>query len=214
MDILFKERPDPKMPREDSGKTFVLVSGLPRSGTSLMMQMLAAGGLPAMTDNERAADIDNPRGYYEWEAIKQIAKEAGIARRSDCRRPRDQMHLDVVATAAGTSPLQGHLHDAADREVIASQEKMKTRLGTTGATLEPEQLQRGLHAHREETLKWLRQAPHIELMEVEYPALVRDAQSIVPQLIEFLGKVRLTSPENMVSVVDPALYRRKQAGSG
>ena len=47
-------------------------------------------------------------------------------------------------------------------------------------------------------------------MEVEYPALVRDPQSIVPQLIEFLGKERLTSPENMASVVDPALYRRKQ----
>ena len=96
-------------------------------------------------------------------------------------------------------------------EVIASQEKMKTRLGTTGATLEPEQLERGLHAHREETLKWLRQAPHIDLMEVEYPAFVRDPQSIVPQLVEFLGKVRLTNPENMAGVVDPALYRRKQA---
>ncbi|MGH8165533.1 MAG: tetratricopeptide repeat protein, partial [Rhodanobacteraceae bacterium] len=72
---LMKERPDPKSPREDSGKIFVLVSGLPRSGTSLMMQMLAAGGLPPMTDNEREADIDNPRGYFEWEAIKRIAKE-------------------------------------------------------------------------------------------------------------------------------------------
>ena len=39
-----------------------------------MMQLLEAGGMPLMTDGERAADVDNPRGYYEWEAIKQIGK--------------------------------------------------------------------------------------------------------------------------------------------
>src|SRR6266480_4138670 len=72
---LLKERPDPKPEVQKSGKTFVIVSGLPRSGTSLMMQMLEAAGLPAMTDHERKADIDNPGGYYEWEAIKQIAKK-------------------------------------------------------------------------------------------------------------------------------------------
>src|SRR5207248_5659154 len=72
---LMKERPDPKPEEEKSGKTFVIVSGLPRSGTSLMMQMLEAGGLSPMTDKVRAADIDNPRGYYEWEAIKEIAKK-------------------------------------------------------------------------------------------------------------------------------------------
>src|SRR5205085_1696250 len=70
--MLLKERPDPKPEEEKSGKTFVIVSGLPRSGTSLMMQMLEAGGLSPMTDKVRAADIDNPRGYYEWEAIKEI----------------------------------------------------------------------------------------------------------------------------------------------
>ena len=72
---LLKERPDPKPEEEKSGKTFVIVSGLPRSGTSLMMQMLEAGGLPAMTDGQRIADVDNPQGYYEWEPIKQIAKK-------------------------------------------------------------------------------------------------------------------------------------------
>ena len=210
MAILLKERPDPKQPREDSGKTFVLVSGLPRSGTSLMMQMLAAGGLPPMTDNERAADIDNPRGYFEWEAIKQIAKEPELlddpaveGRAIKCvsmllPKLPEHHHYKVIFM---TRPIE---------EVIASQEKMKTRLGTAGATLEPEQLERGLRAHRDETLKWLKQARHIDVMEVEYPALVCDPQSMVPHLIEFLGKDRLTSAENMAGVVDPALYRRKQ----
>src|SRR5215475_10385621 len=55
-----------------------IVSGLPRSGTSLMMQMLTAGGMSAVSDGERVADTDNPRGYLEWERIKQLPKEPGI----------------------------------------------------------------------------------------------------------------------------------------
>ena len=53
-----------------------IVTGLPRSGTSVMMQMLAAGGLPPLTDNVRAADSDNPRGYYEFELVKKTKKDA------------------------------------------------------------------------------------------------------------------------------------------
>ncbi len=52
-----------------------IVSGLPRSGTSLMMQMLAAGGMLILSDGERQADVDNPRGYSEWERIKQLPKD-------------------------------------------------------------------------------------------------------------------------------------------
>src|SRR5208283_2868418 len=50
-----------------------VVSGLPRSGTSMMMQMLVAAGLPILSDNVRKADVDNPRGYLEWEPISHIA---------------------------------------------------------------------------------------------------------------------------------------------
>src|SRR5215813_2420595 len=52
-----------------------IVSGLPRSGTSLMMQMLVAGGLAALSDGERRADTDNPKGYLEWERIKTLPKD-------------------------------------------------------------------------------------------------------------------------------------------
>ncbi|MGA3212122.1 MAG: hypothetical protein ABSD20_12520, partial [Terriglobales bacterium] len=55
-----------------------IVSGLPRSGTSLMMQMLGAGGMPLLTDHERQPDIDNPRGYCEWEPIKLLPRQAGL----------------------------------------------------------------------------------------------------------------------------------------
>src|SRR5262249_30630691 len=54
----------------------IIVSGLPRSGTSLMMQMLDGGGVPVLTDNIRAADTDNPRGYYEFEPVKATKRDA------------------------------------------------------------------------------------------------------------------------------------------
>ena len=60
------------------GKHDHIVSGLPRSGTSLMMQMLVAGGMSALSDGERRADTDNPRGYLEWERIKQLPERSGL----------------------------------------------------------------------------------------------------------------------------------------
>ena len=208
---LIKERPDPKPDEEKSGKTFVLVSGLPRSGTSLMMQLLEAGGLPAMTDAQRVADIDNPRGYYEWEAIKQIGKkpellddEAVEGRAIKCismllpQMPAKHQYKVIFMTR----PIA---------EVVASQRAMTTRLGTKGANLEPEDLERGLRAHREEIRRWGGNAPHIEWLEIDYPALVRDPAPTIARLVEFLGRERLPNESAMAAVIDPALHRRKRA---
>jgi predicted AlkP superfamily phosphohydrolase/phosphomutase/tetratricopeptide (TPR) repeat protein len=208
---LLKERPDPKSEEEKSGKTLVLVSGLPRSGTSLMMQLLEAGGLPAMTDSQRVADVDNPRGYYEWEAIKQIAKkpellddEAVAGRAIKCI----SMLLPQVPTKHQykvifmTRPIA---------EVVASQRAMTIRLGTRGANLAPEDLERGLRAHREEIRRWGGNASHIEWLEIDYPALVRDPAPAIEKLVGFLGQESLPNEAAMAGVIDPALHRRKRA---
>jgi hypothetical protein len=83
---VLQERSDPKPEEQKSGKTFVVVSGFPRSGTSLMMQMLRGGGMPISSDELRAADPDNPTGYLEWEAVKRIEKEPELL---DDERVRD-----------------------------------------------------------------------------------------------------------------------------
>ncbi|MGI8890225.1 MAG: alkaline phosphatase family protein [Chthoniobacterales bacterium] len=206
---LLKERPDPKQEEEASGKTFVLVSGLPRSGTSLMMQLLEAGGMPIMSDSQRTADVDNPRGYYEWEAIKQIAKkpellddEALEGRAIKCismllpRMPA-QHHYKVIFM---TRPIT---------EVVVSQKAMTTRLGTSGADLEADQLERGLRAHREEVRRWGKSASNCDWLEIDYPSLVRDPAAGIAQLLEFLGQERVPNEKAMSAVIDPALYRRK-----
>jgi hypothetical protein len=140
---LLKERPDPKREEEKSGKTFVLVSGLPRSGTSLMMQMLEAGGLPPMTDKVRAADVDNPRGYYEWEAIKQIAKKPELL--DDAKvEGRAIKCISMLLPALPTKHRYKVIFMIRPiAEVMASQQAMTSRLGTKGASLDHDQLERG-----------------------------------------------------------------------
>jgi tetratricopeptide (TPR) repeat protein len=206
---LMKERPDPKAEEEKSGKTFVIVSGLPRSGTSLMMQMLEAGGLPPMTDKIRAADVDNPRGYYEWEAIKQIAKKPELL-------DDESIQGKAIKCISMLLPLLPTKHQykvifmmRPIVEVMASQQAMASRLGTKGASLDRDQLERGLRAHREEIRRWGRTAPDVEWLDVDYPALLRDPEPTISKLVEFLGQERLPNEHAMAAVIDPSLYRRR-----
>jgi hypothetical protein len=57
-------------------ESLVVVTGLPRSGTSMLMQMLAAGGMRFLSDGLREADEDNPRGYLEFEPVKNLLKDS------------------------------------------------------------------------------------------------------------------------------------------
>ncbi len=210
--ILLKERPDPKETGKKSGKTFILVSGLPRSGTSLMMQMLEAAGVNILTDRERAADIDNPKGYYEWEPIKQIMKKPELLDEGI-----DGCAIKCVSMLLQSMPLKHNYKvifmTRAIEEVVDSQSKMIERLGTKGAGIEIEQLQRGLVAHRDEILRWLKNVPHMEFMEIDYPALVREPSVIIPKIVEFLGKERLPSAEKMATPIDASLHRKRSTSS-
>ncbi len=207
--ILDRERPLPKKTREKSGKTFVLVSGLPRSGTSLMMQMLEAGGMEVMTDGKRVADVDNPRGYYEWEELKQIAAKPELL-------DVDGMGRKAIKCLSMLLPKLPSCHDykvifmmRPIEEVVASQERMIQRLGTQGAQLEHDQLVRGLSSHRREALRWLTQVPHIQFCECEYPRLVKSPQDMLPRIAEFLGPELLPFPDRMLAVIKPELYRQQ-----
>ena len=206
---LLKERPDPKPPKKKTGKTFILVSGLPRSGTSLMMQMLEAAGVKIVTDRERAADIDNPKGYYEWEAIKQIAKKPELLDEEDMGGKA----IKCISMLLQSMPIKHNYKvifmTRPIEEVVASQRKMTERLGAKGADLDTEQLQRGLAAHRHEIVRWLQNVPHMDFIEVDYPTLIRQPGATIAPIVEFLGQERLPSHQKMKLVVDPSLYRKK-----
>lgn len=193
-----------------SGRRFVLVSGLPRSGTSLMMQMLAAGGLPAMTDGVRTANLDNPEGYLEWEAIKRIGREPQLL---------DQPGLEhkAIKVISALLPSLPRVHDyrviymrRPAEEIAVSQSKMIAHRQTTGVAPSEVNMASALESHSRETLNFLRsQSSSFQVLEVDYPALVADPDSQVARITEFVGADLLPHPELMSSVIRKDLHRNR-----
>ena len=204
-------RPLP-VPAGTSGRTLVVVSGLPRSGTSLMMQMLAAGGLPPKTDGERTADEDNPEGYLEWEAIKRVAREPQLL-----DEPGLERQAIKVVTALLPSLPRGHRYKVIFmsrpvEEIVRSQAKMIARRGSVGAEQSEELLAPNLQKHRDDTLAGLRREPKVfEVLEVDYPALVADPATWATRVAEFVGADRLPQPERLAGAVRTDLHRNRAA---
>ncbi len=206
---LIKERPNPNDPVKKSGKTFILVSGLPRSGTSLMMQMLVAGGLNVITDEKRGADEHNPKGYYEWENIKRIDQNPELLNAASY----DGQAIKVISVLLKSMPRE---HDykvifmrRPIQQIAQSQEQMIEKLGTEGAKLSPSEIARGLAAYRQDALEWLKTAKHMDSIVVDYPELISTPEDWINQIAEFIGKDRLKTPENMTSVIDQNLFRQR-----
>jgi len=187
-----------------SGPDVVVVSGLPRSGTSLMMAMLEAGGIAPLTDGARGADADNPRGYYELERVKRLPEDAGWLSEAGGRA------VKVV------SELLRHLPD--DRryrvvfmrrrldEILASQAKMLERRGEPPGASEAD-LRALYQVHLEAIFAWLDQAPHATALYLSYNRLLSDPAPHVARLSEFVGRPLDTAA--MASVIDARLYRNR-----
>ena len=187
---------------------FVLVSGLPRSGTSMMMQMLRAGGMELMCDGQREADIDNPEGYWEWEDIKNLPKRPLLI---------EQAHGKATKVVSALLPALPSKHKfkiifmtRPVQEIVASQWKMLEHKGTNPKT-EREHLEQAQQKHALEVLEILRQHKRVSLLEVDYPALVRDPQAGASRIAEFLGDERVPKRSAMPGVVKPQLHRQRIA---
>ena len=181
----------------------IIVSGLPRSGTSLMMQMLQSGGVEVVTDNLRTADPDNPRGYYEFEKVKQIKQDA-----SWLPQTRGKALKMVSQLLYDLPPGERYRIIFMERdldEVLASQEKMLDRLGRPAVPRE--RMRQSYTLHLQKLHEWLRQQRNIEVLRVHYGELVQAPRAQAGRVSEFLrGKLH---PEKMAMAVDPSLYRNK-----
>lgn len=182
-----------------------IVSGLPRSGTSLAMQMLAAGGLPVLTDGLRAANANNPRGYQEWEKIKRLPQEPA------CIGEAEGKAVKVISSLLFTLP--------ADRkyrvlfmlrpieEIVASQAAMISNLGTQGPALPAAAMQAALTAHRSQVLAWLDRQAHVQILRLDYPALIAHPMASAREMARFLGLP--LDAGAMARQVDPSLHRQR-----
>ena len=181
-----------------------IVSGLPRSGTSLMMQMLDYGGMEVVTDNIRTADTDNPRGYYEYEIVKKIKQDVSwlLATRGKAFKMISQLLYDLPPTERYRIIFMERDMD----ETVRSQEKMLERLGKKGAP--SDQIKRAYAIHLDSLKDWLSKQKNIEVLYVSYNDLVAQPQEQAERISGFLdGKA---SANEMVRAVDPALYRNRK----
>jgi hypothetical protein len=181
----------------------VIVSGLPRSGTSLMMQMLAAGGLQPLTDGVRAADADNPRGYLEWEPIH------GLAHRPECLDEARGRAVKVVSALLPALPARHRYRviwlDRAAAEVEASQRAMLVhRAGPAVAAADPVSAA-DLARHAQGMLAWLAAQPSFETCVVAHREALGRPAVVAARVAAFLG-LRLDASA-MAAAVDPALWR-------
>jgi len=185
----------------------MVVSGLPRSGTSLMMQMLDSGGVEVVTDRIRAADTDNPRGYYEFEQVKKIKENSSWLpqTRGKAFKMISQLLYDLPATERYRIIFMERDLD----EVLISQEKMLQRLGRKSAPRE--EIRRAFTLHLDRLHTWLRQQPNMEVLSVRYSDLVEQPQGEAQRVSDFVGSK--LNVDQMVSAVEPALYRNKKAVS-
>lgn len=182
-----------------------IVSGLPRSGTSLLMQMVQAGGIPALTDAQRAADEDNPRGYLELEAVKRTKHDPSWLSAAEGRVVK-MVHLLLYDLPADRA-YRVLFTRRNLREVIASQRKMLERHGKSGASMSDDQLIEVFDAQLQKLAAWLAGQRHIAVLEVAYNELLSDAAPVVHRINEFLGGN--LDESKMLGAIDPALYRNR-----
>jgi hypothetical protein len=208
MSLLERFRKREPQSQEQRAAPIVVVSGLPRSGTSMMMKMLEAGGLDLLIDGQRSADEDNPKGYYEFERVKQLDKG-------------DQEWLPE-AQGKGVkiiSALLQHLPPAYTyrvifmeremQEILASQRKMLIRRAKATDQVDDATLAALYTQHLTRVQTWMAAQPFISVLPVSYNHLLQEPHSYLLRINQFLGDQ--LDVEKMADAIDPALYRNQAA---
>jgi hypothetical protein len=182
-----------------------IVSGLPRSGTSLMMQMLVSGGMTPLADGKRTADADNPRGYLEWERIKTLPNDPG------CIAEGEGKVVKVISRLLLSLPEDREYRiifmQRPLAEVLASQDQMLRRRGTYKEGADPAVISAAFEKHLREVDAWLDSRSHVRALRLPYHDVLSEPREIAQRLAEFLG-IELDVAA-MTRQVDVSLYRNR-----
>ena len=182
-----------------------IVSGLPRSGTSMMMQAVEAGGIPALTDHIRAKDEDNPKGYYEFEPVK---------------KTRGDPSWLLTASGKVVKMVYSLLYDLPDgyeyrvifmerniEEVLASQKAMLERLGRAGADVGDKKMAELFASQLSKFFQWAKSRKDMSFLRVRYKDMINAPQMEAERISAFLGGGLDTAA--MAASVNPSLYRKR-----
>ena len=182
-----------------------IVSGLPRSGTSLMMQMLDAGGLPVLSDGERKADTDNPKGYFEWERIKQLPEDPGLIAAAEGKV------VKVISQLILSLPMDHEYRIVFMQrplpEVLRSQEEMLRRRGNMESNSDTSTIEEAFQRHLIGVNQWLVGKANTQVSRVHFHRVLREPRAVAEEVVAFL-QVPLNI-DAMVQQVDRSLYRNR-----
>lgn len=189
------------------GRPIVVVSGLPRSGTSMAMRMLEAGGMPIFTDRTRAADADNPLGYYEHDLVLTLDKGGDTAWLKDARGQAIKVVSALLPHLPETLRYKVVFMHRDLGEVLASQNKMLERRGEKGGDAGDARMRELYEDHLRKVGNLLRRRACFETLDVRYADVIADPQEQARRIAKFLGGSLDVAA--MAGAVSPDLYRNR-----
>ena len=185
----------------------IVVSGLPRSGTSMMMSALKAGGMPLLVDGIREADGNNPRGYYEYEPVKKLPKGS-----VDWIKSAKGKAVKIISALIEYLPSNNHYKvifmERDIEEILASQQRMLARRGVVEEKpASDEDMQKSYQAHLKQVKSYFVENDWLDVIYVSYNKVLKDPDGEFQRVAKFLENV--VDPSAMSRVVDPDLYRER-----
>ena len=190
-----------------NGDVITVVSGLFRSGTSMMMRMLEAGGIPILTDHERAPDSSNPKGYYEYENVKQM-KEGDTGWMREARGKA----VKIISALLEFLPLEYEYRIVFMQrnlnEVLASQRAMLVQRGEAHDHVDDRIMAELYQKHLAKTYAWIEKQPNLGALYLDYNKIIQEPQPYLVQLTRFLHPKQIDVPK-MLAVVEASLYRQR-----
>lgn len=188
-------------------KEIIVVSGLPRSGTSMMMKMLESGGVPPLTDNIRTADTDNPKGYYEFERVKKLSSGD-----IDWLNEAQGKAVKIIAALLIHLPATHHYRiifmRRAMSEILASQRKMLVHQGQDPDKISDMRMAELFEKHLAQVNSWIERQPNVKRLDIDYNLLMENPGPHLELVNRFLDN-RL-NVRAMLQTLDPNLYRQRQ----
>jgi hypothetical protein len=191
----------------DLKETIVVVSGLPRSGTSMVMSMLEAGGLPLLKDGIRQADDDNPKGYFEFERVKKM-REGDVGWLPEARGKVVKIISYLLFSLPETYTYRVIFMHRKLSEIIASQRKMLIRRGEDPDKVSQDELENILLKHLNQVDAWFAGRENKERLNIDYNRMLQEPQAGIRSINTFLDDVLDTG--KMAQVIDPSLYRQRK----
>jgi hypothetical protein len=175
-----------------------------------MMQMMAAGGMPVLTDGQRSADANNPRGYFELESVKALGKNQDVVGQAEGKV------LKVISSLLPSLPKQFQYRVIFMcrplEEVVSSQNRMLERLGKEVPPTPTAAVIAAFQEHLKKIKSWLSQQPNFAVLYVDYPAVLQAPEEHARKICSFLGRDLDVSA--MIGQIEQSLHREKSASAG